>query len=174
VITNLMQFYIIMKNNTTVNLTADEFRMIEGDLIVSNNIPVQGLINVNTAPEAVLTCIPGIGYDASSNMLGYASEIVAQRQQYATTYPPSMAWVDDLLGDQYALMAGPYITGRSYQFTADIAAVGYYNRGFSRVKFVFDMFEGWPRIVYRQDLTHLGWALGQEVRRDLNLSTEKP
>jgi hypothetical protein len=39
------------------------------------------------------------------------------------------------------------------------------------VKFIFDTSEDAPRIVYRQDLTHLGWALGRQVRNDLLLTT---
>jgi len=66
-----------------------------------------------------------------------------------------------------ARLAGPYITAHSYQFTADVAAVGHYGRGYRRVKFVFDTSDGTPRIVYRQDLTHLGWALGKQGRADL-------
>ena len=53
----------------------------------------------------------------------------------------------------------------SYQYTADIAAVGPYGRGYRRVKFVFDTSSGAPKIIYRQDLTHLGWALGKEERQ---------
>jgi hypothetical protein len=40
------------------------------------------------------------------------------------------------------------------------------------VKFVFDTSSGTPQIVYRQDLTHLGWALGKEVRQNLLLAKE--
>jgi len=32
---------------------------------------------------------------------------------------------------------------------------------------VFDTSDGTPRIVYRQDLTHLGWALGKQGRAAL-------
>ena len=38
---------------------------------------------------------------------------------------------------------------------------------------VFDTSEGTPKILYRQDLTHLGWALGQEVRRELQQEKAK-
>jgi hypothetical protein len=31
------------------------------------------------------------------------------------------------------------------------------------VRFVFETLSGLPRIIYRQDLTHLGWALGRDV-----------
>jgi hypothetical protein len=33
------------------------------------------------------------------------------------------------------------------------------------VKFIFDTSDGTPIIVYRQDLSRLGWALGQNARQ---------
>ena len=59
------------------------------------------------------------------------------------------------------------MTTKSYQFTADIAAVGAFGRGYRRVKFIFDVSDGSPKILYRQDLSRLGWALGDKVREDL-------
>ena len=56
---------------------------------------------------------------------------------------------------------GDYLTTKSYQFTADIAAVGAFGRGYRRVKFIFDISDGTPKILYRQDLSRLGWALGE-------------
>ena len=72
-----------------------------------------------------------------------------------------------------ALQAAPYLTSRSYQFTADIAALGHHGRGYQRVKYIFDTSEGAPRIVHRQDLTRLGWALGEDAREDLRLEQEQ-
>ena len=66
-----------------------------------------------------------------------------------------------------ALEAGDYITTQSYQFAADIAAVGPYGRGYRRVKFIFDLSEGSAKIIYRQDLSRLGWAFGEDVRQAL-------
>jgi hypothetical protein len=66
-----------------------------------------------------------------------------------------------------ALQRGDYVTTRSFQFTADIAAVGPFGRGYRRVKFIFDTSEGSPIILYRQDLSRLGWALGEKVRETL-------
>jgi len=54
-----------------------------------------------------------------------------------------------------------YITTESFQFTADIAAVGPFGRGYRRVKFIFDISEGTPKIIYRQDLSRLGWRSGK-------------
>jgi hypothetical protein len=46
-----------------------------------------------------------------------------------------------------------------------VAAVGPFGRGYRRVRFIFDTSEGAPRIIYRRDFTHLGWALGKNVRQ---------
>jgi len=140
-------------------MTAEEFAQIEPSLTATTNI--QSLVNVNTASETVLTSIPGIGTDKASALVAYRQSNPGQAN--------SIAWVADVLDRDLtrARLAGPYITAHSYQFTADIAAVGHHGRGYRRVKFVFDTSDGTPRIVYRQDLTHLGWALGKQGRADL-------
>jgi hypothetical protein len=82
----------------------------------------------------------------------------------------SVAWVADALSQNTsvltALQTNDCITVRSYQFTADIAALGPNGRGYHRTRFIFDTADGSPKIVYRQDLTHLGWALGRQVRQN--------
>ncbi len=151
--TSLLEFY--MKSG----MTAEEFSQIEASLTVTTNI--QSLVNVNTASQAVLTSIPGIGTDKAPALVAYRQSNPSQAN--------SIAWVLDVL-DRDATrvgLAGPYITAHSYQFTADVAAVGHHGRGYRRVRFVFDTSDGTPRIVYRQDLTHLGWALGKQGRADL-------
>jgi hypothetical protein len=98
--------------------------------------------------------------------------LVAQRQSNPLGVA-SFAWVVDVLGQEQAIQAGPFLTAFSCQYTADVAAVGYEGRGYQRVQFVFDMSDGTPRIVYRQDLSHLGWALGTQVRQELLLAREQ-
>jgi len=81
----------------------------------------------------------------------------------------SIGWLIDALGNNSpvitALQHGDYVTTRTFQFTADIAAIGPFGRGYRRVKFIFDTSEGSPIILYRQDLSRLGWALGEKVRQ---------
>lgn len=115
-----------------------------------------GLINVNTASEAVLACIPGIGPD-------YAATIVAYRLQHPDLLT-SFAWLPEVLGDNSIGLAGPFITDQSYQFSADVAAVGRGGRGYARARTIFDMSNGTPRIIYHQDMTSYGWALGSSAR----------
>jgi hypothetical protein len=96
-----------------------------------------------------------------------AQQLVTYRQSNPNSLG-SIAWLVDALGANSTalqnLAQGDYITTHSYQFTADIAAVGPYGRGYRRVRFVFDLSDGTPRIIYRQDLTRLGWALGRQTR----------
>jgi hypothetical protein len=83
----------------------------------------------------------------------------------------TVAWMATALGTSdkvvTAMALRDWITTRSYQFSADIAAVGPNGRGYRRVKFVFDVAEGYPKVIYRQDLGRLGWALGPRVRETL-------
>ncbi len=149
---SLLEFYIFC------NFTAEEFAVIEPEITVESGAMLPGKVNVNTAPAAVLACIPGIGDDK-------AEELVSYRQSNAAG-STSVAWVKEVLSESEALEAGPYLTGQSYQFTADIAAVGKFGRGYRRTRFVFDTTEGAAKIIYRQNLSHLGWALGTETRQE--------
>ena len=136
--------------------TEDEFVQIADYLAPTTNI----LVNVNTASQPVLECIPGIGVD-------YAAQLISFREANPSKLA-SVAWVAEAIGDDsLARTAGLYLTTHSYQFTADVAAVGHHHRGYQRVRFVFDTSEDIPLIIRRQDLTHLGWALGRESRTTL-------
>ena len=145
-------------------LNAEDFALIRGDISAANGATVRGLINVNTASETVLACIPGIGPEN-------ASALVAFR----LTHPDLLTnfhWLTQVLNAGAIVRAGPYITDRSYQYSADVAAVGRVGRGYCREKTVFDMTRGTPRIVYHQDLTAYGWALGATVRQALRAARE--
>ena len=125
--------------------------------------PVQrsvGLINVNTAPEAVLMTLPGLTQSD-------ADALVAQRTQSAITGANTdITWVRTALASKYALVS-PYITGRSYQYSADVVAVSGDGRSFRRVRIVVDARIQPAKIVYRKDLTDLGWPLPPDVRTSL-------
>lgn len=155
------EFDSVMAFFLETQMTAEEFALVHTDLTATqqNNGTQQGLINVNTASETVLACIPGIGIES-------AATLVAYRQQHPEGLT-SFAWLRDLIRPADLRRAGPFITDHSYQFSADIAAVGNNGRGYCREKVVFDTTGTAPRIVYRQDLSAFGWALGAEARRSL-------
>ena len=156
-ITSVMEFYIDSQ------MTADELGQIINDIWIAptdGTSYVQGLININTASEVVLGCIPGIGPEK-------AGAIVSARGQQ-TQQDANIAWFRDAIGDdQAAKLAGRFITGHSFQVSADIAAVGRHGRGYRRTRFVIDSVSGTPQVVYRRDLTSLGWALGSTTRATL-------
>jgi DNA uptake protein ComE-like DNA-binding protein len=140
-------------------MTANEFALVHTSITATAGSSLPGLVNVNTASETVLACIPGIG---PAN----APSLVAYRTANPTALT-SLAWIARVLSPGAIRRAGPYITDQSYQFSADIAAVGRFGRGYHREKVVFDTSMGTPRIIYRQDLSAYGWALGRKIRKDL-------
>ena len=145
-VTSVLHFYILSQ------MAEEDFLKVESSLTTTN----QGLVNVNTASEAVLSCVPGLGLDHAPTLVTYRRSNPGRLN--------TVAWVKDALDPAVAIQAGPYLTGRTYQFSADIAAVGHFGRGYRRVKYIFDTSEGPPMIRFRQDLTHLGWALGKQAK----------
>jgi len=159
--TSLLQFYLSSGMNST------EFPKIIDDITASSSAYTRGRVNVNTADTTVLEALfIGLGVDRSA-ATSAAQNLVNYRDQNPNNLG-SIAWVVDALGNTSpvvrSLAQGDYITTRSFQFTADIAAVGPFGRGYRRVKFVFDTSDGTPKIIYRQDLSRLGWALGEKAR----------
>jgi len=163
----LFDFAVLCRN---LGMSADDFAKIASDVTTSTNTYFRGRVNVNTASADVLTALfMGLNVDEQTAD-GAALAMVTYRQQNPGNLG-SVAWVYDALGGSstvvQALQRGNYITTHSFQFTADIAAVGNFGRGYRRVRFVFDMSDGAPKILYRQDLSRLGWALGEKARQDL-------
>ena len=160
----------------TLGINMADFRKIY-DIITTVNVTntpyIYGRVNINTASGDVLMALfeslPQINGDENTAS-GAVQTLLSYRNQNSANLDTVM-WVVDALGTSSpiitALESGDYITTRSYQFTADIAAVGAYGRGYRRVRFVFDTTTGSPIIIYRQDLSGLGWALGDKARQDL-------
>lgn len=146
---SVLEFYL------RSGMTADEFAQIEDALTATEGETVQGLVNVNTASEIVLACLPGMDEEK-------AAQLVAHRQGTNVALD-SLAWVTEVLDEETIRQVGPYLTVRSYQLSVDVAGVGRHGRGYCRVRAVIDLTGEEPQIVYRQDLTSLGWALGTDV-----------
>ena len=164
-----------------------DFEKIYNDVTTAgtNTTYFVGRVNVNTAGMDVLTALfMGLSDNISQETAsGAADTLISYRAQNPDNLN-SIWWIIDALGNNNqiitALAASPgpggggYVTTHSFQFTADIAAVGEYGRGYRRVKFVFDTSRGAPIIVYRQDLSRLGWALGDTVRQTLLANNTTP
>lgn len=141
-------------------MTAAEFAAVADELTMRDGDYLVGLVNVNTAPAAVLACLP-------SMTEGMAEQLVASRTGLDSIALSSVAWVATVLDPEVARDIGPYITARSHQFSLDVAAVGNGGRGYRRVWMVLD-YEDEVRVIYRRDMTRAGWALGTNLRDSLD------
>ena len=155
-----------------LGMSSDDFTKIYPNVTTKTNTYIRGRVNIDTANSVVLASVfagVGVSQGVDQNTAESAAETVLTYREQNPTALNSVAWIVDALGTSSpvikALQAGDYITVHSYQFTADIGAVGPYGRGYRRVKFIFDTSDGTPKIIYRQDLSSLGWALGDKARQ---------
>lgn len=159
-IRSILEYYIRSR------MTQDEFSKIQDALTVSNDQYLEGRINVNTASAAVLACLPGVGEE-------FARKLVDARSQKSSEDLKIVSWVTEVLDTQRCIQAGPCLTTKTYQFSADMAALGHLGRGFRRTLFIFDTSSGQPAVIYRRDLTRLGWPLGSAIRDEFDVVTEE-
>ncbi len=169
----LMDFALRCRN---ASVSETDFAKICNDITTTTNSYTRGRVNVNTAGVDVLTALfEGLNVDEQT-ATGAAQTLLTYRQQNPGNLT-SIWWLIDALGNNNpvitALARGDYVTTKSFQFTADIAAVGPFGRGYRRVKFIFDISDGTPKILFRQDLSRLGWALGEKTRQTL-IAKETP
>jgi DNA uptake protein ComE-like DNA-binding protein len=176
---NLLDFaYQCQLNNW---MSEADFSKIYNDITTTNVASnyFYGRVNVNTASADVLTALfVGLNPNTINEQTasGAAQTLINYREQNPGNLN-TVWWLVDALGNNNPVIAalrasrandgGGWVTTKSFQFTADIAAVGPYGRGYRRVKFIFDTSQGAPLILYRQDLSRLGWALGDKVRQTL-------
>ncbi len=126
-------------------------------LIEYLTVYTDGRINPISAPVEVLACLPGIDESMAYDLVAYRSGLTLEELY-------GLDWIDEAVDGGVPVGALNLMTAESVIFTADIAAVGRYGRGFRRDVFVFDTTGDEARVVFRRDLTRLGWPLGREVR----------
>jgi type II secretory pathway component PulK len=119
--------------------------------------PRQGRINVNTATREVLRCLPGLS-DSD------ADSLVSQRGQNGFGQT-DVSWLTTALGQKATPDLLQWVTGESYQFSADIVAASTDGRAFRRVRIVVDAqsTSDKPKIIFRHDITDGGWPLERSI-----------
>jgi type II secretory pathway component PulK len=145
-------------------MTEEEFNRV-GPKLTPYGEPKRGLVNANTASATVLACLPGLDEAKADQLVG--------ARQGQLEPPASIAWVVGVIGEDSAQEVSPYLTGATYQLTADVVALGRHGRGQRRARAVIDLSEGEPSIRYRQDLAGLGWSLGREIYEQLELARQQ-
>ena len=128
-------------------------------------------LNVLSASEQALMCI---GFSQSD-----ADAIINWRVNNIPSEDPTqwsdISWLMDVLPQTTLAMTqsagsptspnwGGLVTGNSTVYSADIVTVSQDGRAFKRVKIVMDGSSGTPVIVYRRDLTDVGWPMDPAVR----------
>jgi len=145
---NVLEFYF------ATGLKLEEFSQIVDRLTTSSEESFPGLVNVNTAPKAVLLCLPSLEDSDVEALLSRRS---------STNGLDTIAWVVEVLSREKAVAVGSYITTRSSQYSADVVSIAGNGRAYKRYKTVFDMSQGKPQVVYWKSMTHFGWPLNQEI-----------
>jgi type II secretory pathway component PulK len=119
-----------------------------------------GLVNVNTAPAQVIQCLPGM-------TSATASTVIASR-------PVTPTWGDTSWLSGAGAGIAAYVTGSSYQYSADIVAVSGDGKAFKRVRIVVDARTFPATIIYRKDLTNLGFPLPARLQQSLRTGKGVP
>jgi len=145
---NVLGFYF------STGLKHEEFSQIVDRLTTSDERALPGLVNVNTAPKAVLLCLPGLEESDAEALLSHRSSGEGL---------DTIAWVAEVLERNKAVAVGSYITTRSFQYSADVVSIAGNGRAYKRYKAVFDMSQEKPQVVYWKSMTHFGWPLNQEI-----------
>jgi hypothetical protein len=145
---NILEFYF------STGLKSEEFSQMVDRLTTSDEESFPGLVNVNTAPKAVLLCLPELEESDVEALLS---------RRNSDQGLDSIAWITEVLDQEKAVAVGSYITTRSFQYSADILGIAANGRAYKRYKAVFDMSRQTPRIVYWKSMTHFGWPLNTEI-----------
>jgi type II secretory pathway component PulK len=154
-------------------MSESDFTKLANDVTINTNTYYFNRVNVNTASADVLAALfmGQMGQNVDEQSAESAAQALVTYRQQNPNNLNSVMWIVDALGNNSPILTtlakGNSVTTRSFQFTADIAAVGPFGRGYRRVKFIFDVSDGTPKIIYRQDLSRLGWALGEKARENL-------
>jgi type II secretory pathway component PulK len=163
---------------TGLNKKPTELSQVAYHLTTKAGPYLPGMVNINTAPPQVLMCLPGLTSDDANNIVaqrpstsgtgaagGLGGAVAgAASMGSGPTSPTDYTWIMNVgLATPKLDSIGAYITGRSYFYSADIVAVSGDGRGFKRARIVVDGRSSPPVIVYRKDLTNLGWPLSPDI-----------
>ncbi|MCB1125447.1 MAG: hypothetical protein KDM81_03050 [Verrucomicrobiae bacterium] len=113
-----------------------------------------GLVNVGTAPVAVLRCLPGFDESLAESL---ASTRVALGPEELRT--PAWLFTRGLLTAEQFRAVAPYVTSSSYQFRFHCAGYGLPSGRYRVVEVVIDVAAVPARVVSVRDLTALGFPL---------------
>ena len=142
---------------TAANMSSDDLALVADKVTDTRSQTLKGKVNVNTASAAVLACLPGLTSTDADTLINARGSTV--RTDYA--------WALSALTPQQGAGIASSITARSFQYSADILAVSPDGRAFKRVRIVVDARSVPSKIIYRKDMTYLGWPLNPSIQSQL-------
>jgi len=150
-------------------MTDQEAKQSIDFLTTSTSKTLTGKININTVPLGVLQCLPNL-------QAGDAQGIIAARSNSADSVAggSGMEWMFGQVSAAVLSRVGPYITGHSYQYSADIVAVTADGQSFRRVRVIIDCQKSPAKVIYRKEMTQYGWPLPKDIRDTLRNGTFQP
>lgn len=150
---SLIDFYYF------IGMEYDDFIKIIDRLTTTDETEVVGRVNINTASEAVLLCLPQLEQKDVDALI--------QTRSKTDTETTTILWVTKVLNREKAQAIGRFITVQSFQYSADIVAISADGRAFFRYYVVIDTADGSPKIVYKQSLRNSGWPLDASILESL-------
>jgi type II secretory pathway component PulK len=117
-----------------------------------------GRININTASDTVLRCLPGLSDQDIQMVIDRRPPTNTLDAPDAIYQTPAWLYTEAGLQPQTIQTLERYITTRSQVYR--VQSIGYFDNGgpMVRVEAVIDTNLGKPRILYYRDLTQLGRA----------------
>jgi DNA uptake protein ComE-like DNA-binding protein len=110
-----------------------------------------GLIDVNTAPSAVLQTVPGID-EALADSIASARRNLRPEQRRTT------AWLyqEGLLDAEQFKKINPFLTARAFQYHLQVVAYGVPSGRYRVLEALIDLAGPKPAVTYLRDITRLG------------------
>lgn len=115
--------------------------------------PIEGMININTAPARVLALIPNITPEAIQGILQGRMAVPAE-SRLTTAWPLAAGVVDPATFKRIA----PYITTKCYQFHVEVLGYADHVKTMKRFEWIVEMVGPMPQVKYFRELTSLGYA----------------
>jgi len=128
-----------------------EFRILADQLTTSDAETIPGRINVNTAPREILSLLPGLEAEDVEAIL---SRRRAPDEDFSTP-----AWLLRVIAREKLAAIFDAVTTRSFQFSFQAAALLEDRGVMNRVEVVVDRTMHPPRVLWRRDLSALGFPI---------------
>ncbi len=162
-------------------LTIDEYERGRFDALFTTTDQSGPLVNINTAPRAVLLTFPQLTEADVDGLINYreargatvpGGTVAFGEDRSISAELEQLAWVTQVLDREKAIAIGGLITTASTEYTADVVASAKGGRGFDRIHVTFTTSGERPRALAWRRMTHLGWPLGAQLMADLRAGIE--